>query len=388
MDKYLILVNESHPLGDDYIPEDLVDVMKMPPRHFYVFRSIQLDRQCFEAANRMFAQAEKDGLDAFILISGYRTRDYQTELYAGNKSGKVAKPGCSEHETGLAMDLDSPDGLDKKGPYYKWLVDNAADFGFILRYPAGRECVTHIPFEHWHWRYVGVEAAKEMKQKDLTLEEYTDPSIVRPDPYDLGFIFMSIYGHKMKGHWQEWPDIDLEELKKINPDTVGWVYMENTPINYPILYHEEYPEYYLCYNFSNEASVHGGVSMPRLPDDGIFILSAHHMKDVSMFMKLIEIKDKMTLDIHPEIYLNYEGTIYKATWFAALEKPYSEETLLPAGSGDEKRQLWLDKVKRISFLSNDIMPDVADKILICSTCNREHNGNLELYGVMKEEREH
>ena len=91
MDKYLILVNESHPLGDDYIPEDLVDVMKMPPRHFYVFRSIQLDRQCFEAANRMFAQAEKDGLDAFILMSGYRTRDYQAGLYADSKSGKVAK---------------------------------------------------------------------------------------------------------------------------------------------------------------------------------------------------------------------------------------------------------------------------------------------------------
>ena len=90
----------------------------------------------------------------------------------------------------------------------------------------------------------------------------------------------------------------------------------------------------------------------------------------------------MSLDVHPEIYLNYEGTIYKATWFAALKKTYKDKLLLPAVGGEEKRQLWLDIVKEEAFLKGDLTPGVKDNILICSTCTREHDGNLVLYGVM------
>ena len=132
-----------------------------------------------------------------------------------------------------------------------------------------------------------------------------------------------------------------------------------------------------------QASVHGAISMPFLPRDGIFILCGHHMKDCSMFMKLVEIRDRMTFDVHPEIYLDYEGTVCKATWFAALKKTYQDPLPLPASNDAKDRERWLKQLKEDSFVANDLVPDVADKILICSTCTRASDGNLVLYGVMR-----
>jgi sortase B len=235
-----------------------------------------------------------------------------------------------------------------------------------------------------HFRFVGVEAAGIMHEKKLTLEEYHDPSIVRPDPYDPGYIFMSVFGPKMKGHWQNWPDIDLEELKAVNPDVVGWVYMENTPINYPVLFHKEFPGYYINHNFSDEPSAHGGIEMLRTPEDGIFILSAHHMKDCSMFMKLVEIDNYKSFDVHPVISFNYEGTIYDAFWFAALIIEYGDSIPLPEAEDAGTRKEWYKKLKEKSFASNEILPDETDKILICSTCSVGLVAKQVLYGVMKE----
>ena len=88
-----------------------------------------------------------------------------------------AKPGESEHQTGLCVDLISTDhpSLDvafADNPAYAWLVENAHQFGFILRYPEGKEGVTGYSYEPWHYRFVGAQAASEIHEKGLTLEEY------------------------------------------------------------------------------------------------------------------------------------------------------------------------------------------------------------------------
>jgi D-alanyl-D-alanine carboxypeptidase len=168
----MILVNNEHPLPEGFVAKDLIDMMQETPRHFFLFRSIMLNRECFEAANHMFAKAEKDGLNDFIISSGFRTRKEQEDAYGRWGEGKAARPGCSEHQTGLAIDLAAPGGMVEGSAYYEWLLNKAADYGFILRYPKDRDDITGYNFEPWHWRYVGVEAAREIMDKNIVLEEY------------------------------------------------------------------------------------------------------------------------------------------------------------------------------------------------------------------------
>lgn len=81
------------------------------------------------------------------------------------------------------------------------------------------------------------------------------------DPYDPAYIFRSIFGSKMKGHWQTWLFIDVDELRQINPDCVGWIHMDASPIDYPVVKQRFDRGYYLTHNFSGEESVHGQVVM-------------------------------------------------------------------------------------------------------------------------------
>ena len=83
----------------------------------------------------------------------------------------VAVPGTSEHELGIAADINSQDG-NTDWNVYAWLKDNAHNYGFILRYPEGKEDITGIDYEPWHYRYVGEEAAREIYERQITLEEY------------------------------------------------------------------------------------------------------------------------------------------------------------------------------------------------------------------------
>ena len=169
----ILLVNAANPLQSDAEPEDLVNLYEQK-RHFLLASSdIFLTREAFEAANRMFQQAEDEDMNGFILTSGYRSREKQAELYAGRQDNTAQPPGCSEHETGLAFDVTArSDGDFESTPQFKWLYEHCWDFGFILRYPKGKEPVTGIAYEPWHYRYVGVEAAKLIRDRDWTLEEY------------------------------------------------------------------------------------------------------------------------------------------------------------------------------------------------------------------------
>ncbi|MCM1579360.1 MAG: D-alanyl-D-alanine carboxypeptidase family protein, partial [Ruminococcus sp.] len=138
-----------------------------------------VDPAALEAFDRMQEAAAEEGLDIYI-SSGFRSYDYQSELYEGyvRKSGKAeadrysARPGHSEHQSGLAFDLNTIDWTFEDTAEYEWVRDNCADYGFIIRYPKDKEEITGYMYEPWHIRYLGVETAEKVSGSGLTLEEY------------------------------------------------------------------------------------------------------------------------------------------------------------------------------------------------------------------------
>ncbi|MFS0591559.1 M15 family metallopeptidase [Cytobacillus horneckiae] len=183
----MALVNKQFSLPSDYAPDDLVR-----PDVAFSFGDEEVEKsylrkEAAEGLEKMFAAAKKDGIDLFA-VSGYRSYERQDAVFSAevNRVGEekavqaVAFPGSSEHQTGLSMDISSATvdyTLTEKfenAPEGKWLKDNAHHYGFILRYPKGKEEVTGYQFEPWHFRYIGVDAATVIFEKDLTLEEYFD----------------------------------------------------------------------------------------------------------------------------------------------------------------------------------------------------------------------
>lgn len=169
----ILLVNSENRLDADYVPEALVNLYEQ--RHSFRLASsdIYLTRTCYEAMERMFAAAEADNVNGFIVTSGYRDYDRQAEIYAESEPGLAQEPGASEHQTGLAFDVttETSSGFEST-PQYAWLCEHAQDYGFIQRYPANKADETGISYEPWHYRYVGVEAARQIKAQDLTLEAF------------------------------------------------------------------------------------------------------------------------------------------------------------------------------------------------------------------------
>lgn len=179
----VMLVNKSNRVSEDYVPEDLV----IPNIKFLEGTSNKyIVSEVADALEDMFKAAKKDNV-TLIGVSGYRSYDYQDNLYKNKVKTKgkkyadkyVAVAGASEHQLGLAIDLVSSDytSIDNgfansKG--FKWLDEHMQDYGFILRYLKGKEEITGYAFEPWHIRYVGVDVAKEIKNRGITLEEYLD----------------------------------------------------------------------------------------------------------------------------------------------------------------------------------------------------------------------
>ena len=169
----ILLVNESHRLKEDYVPEDLVNLYQN--RHSFRLASsdICLTRETYEAAEKMFHAAEEQNVNGFIITSGYRSYDRQAEVYAQSEPGKAQQPGASEHQTGLAFDVTTEtSGGFESTPQYAWLSQHAHEYGFIQRYPANKSDITGISYEPWHYRYVGTDAATRMWQSGQTLEEF------------------------------------------------------------------------------------------------------------------------------------------------------------------------------------------------------------------------
>jgi len=181
----LALVNKTYYLPDTYIPSDLVraDVQ-------YSFGDADVEKALLRqeaalALEKMFQAAENENITLFA-VSGYRSYKRQEEVFNAEvvKSGEeyaksvVAIPGQSEHQTGLSMDISAESvQYDLTESFAdtaegQWLAEHAHEYGFILRYPKGKEDITGYSFEPWHFRYVGINFAKTMYEKQLTLEEY------------------------------------------------------------------------------------------------------------------------------------------------------------------------------------------------------------------------
>lgn len=179
-----ILVNKTHPLPEDYVPVDLVPV-DIPFAYIGDDMRNYLREPAARALEEMFRDAVAAGLD-LIGVSGFRSYERQRSIYEQNLAVKgeahtalySARPGQSEHQTGLAIDISTPSigsGLTtdfESTPEGQWLRENAPNYGFILRYPAGSEDITGYAYEPWHFRYVGRELAQYLRKNNLTLEEY------------------------------------------------------------------------------------------------------------------------------------------------------------------------------------------------------------------------
>jgi len=169
----ILLVNDDHRLSADYVPEALVNLYEQ--RHSFRLASsnIYLTRETYEAMERMFAAAEADNVNGFIVTSGYRDYDRQAEIFAESEPGKAQEPGASEHQTGMAFDVttETNSGFEST-QQYAWLCAHAHEYGFIQRYPANKSHITGISYEPWHYRYVGAEAAARIWRQGITLEEF------------------------------------------------------------------------------------------------------------------------------------------------------------------------------------------------------------------------
>ncbi|GBF77984.1 D-alanyl-D-alanine carboxypeptidase [Paenibacillus sp. 598K] len=133
---------------------------------------IELPTELLERFTTMVGAAKLDGITNFLVTSGYRGKALQAELYATNGPEYAHPPGFSEHESGLALDIGSKQGKMESAEEGRWLEQHAWRYGFILRYPPDKTEVTGVPYEPWHYRYVGLPHSAIMKQQGLVLEEY------------------------------------------------------------------------------------------------------------------------------------------------------------------------------------------------------------------------
>lgn len=185
---YTVLINRENRLDKNYIPNDLIATDENE-NNFHNFVDPTLKPMISKSILPYFLELQKaakeDGFN-IIIDSGYRSYQYQQDVWDHNlnKIGleettrKVAPPGASEHQTGLTFDvayiIDGVfvDKIDDSMRETKWLFDNAYKFGFILRYPKGKEEITGYSYEPWHYRFVGKELAKKLFSEGITLEEY------------------------------------------------------------------------------------------------------------------------------------------------------------------------------------------------------------------------
>lgn len=171
----LILVNKYNSLNKDFVPDDLERIQSK-----YADGTQKLRKEAKEKFEEMCDYLETINLH-LIANSAYRSYTDQEELYneyvtiRGKYNADIssARPGYSEHETGLAVDVGSKNSnIFANSEEYKWMKDNSYKYGFILRYPKGKEYIMGYMFESWHYRYVGVDIATYIHDNDLIFEEY------------------------------------------------------------------------------------------------------------------------------------------------------------------------------------------------------------------------
>ena len=179
------LVNKENAIDQNYVPEDLE-----PIKYFASDRNANSRYMRAEAAehfHQLVEAAAEEGVD-IVMTTAYRSYEFQEILWNYNVGQKgeeeanktSARPGESEHQTGLAVDLSTSE-IDYRNSYDfedtaagRWVAENEHRFGFILRFPEGKTDITGYSYEPWHLRYVGATAAADIYERNLTLEEYVE----------------------------------------------------------------------------------------------------------------------------------------------------------------------------------------------------------------------
>ena len=173
----LIIVNRWNELPEDYSVE-LTELSN----------GQKVDSRIYPYLQEMFDAAREEGVYP-VVREGYRTAEEQQEIledriqtyinqgYSRSRAERTAKewvalPGTSEHQLGIAVDINADKSMCSNEEVYAWLAENAYKYGFILRYPLGKQEITGTSYEPWHYRYVGEEAALEIYEQGICLEEY------------------------------------------------------------------------------------------------------------------------------------------------------------------------------------------------------------------------
>ncbi len=173
----LIVVNRWNELPEDYSVE-LTELSN----------GQRVDSRIYPYLQEMFDAARAEGIYP-VVREGYRTEEEQQEIlddkiqtyinqgYSQSRAERTAKewvalPGTSEHQLGIAVDINADKSMCSNEEVYAWLAENAYKYGFILRYPPGKQEITGTSYEPWHYRYVGEEAAREIYERGICLEEY------------------------------------------------------------------------------------------------------------------------------------------------------------------------------------------------------------------------
>ncbi len=173
----IMLVNKYYALTNDYTPQNLVTISNQ-----YSYGENAVIKEVYDHYMDMYQAAKQQGLN-LIVTSSYRDYEYQDELWKHYKAQQgqawadsiSARPGHSEHQTGLTLDIATygsvfNDFTDTEE--FKWMQEHAHQYGFILRYPEGKEEITGYDYESWHYRYVGVDVATKIKELKITFDEY------------------------------------------------------------------------------------------------------------------------------------------------------------------------------------------------------------------------
>ena len=183
----LLLVNGKNPLPEDYDYEGNLTTI---PQKYIKGSLTQIDKYIWPYLQAMLDAARSENIDIGVW-SPYRSYATQKMLFerqvtkqknngvpadqAEDKAATiVARPGTSEHNTGLALDINCANDSFENTAAYKWLKENAENYGFIMRYSADKQDKTGVIHESWHWRFVGINVAKEMNRLQMCLEEYVE----------------------------------------------------------------------------------------------------------------------------------------------------------------------------------------------------------------------
>lgn len=177
---YAILVNKYNYLAEDYIPDDLVTV---DIKYKLGNSKKEIRSEVYDAFLKMWNDAHEQGI-YLLILSAFRSYQSQVETYDDykNKKGEsyadsiAARPGFSEHQTGLSLDIYSwectTQSQFKDSKTFAWLQENSYKYGFIIRYPEGKDKITGYGAESWHYRYLGVDLATKVYESGLTFDEY------------------------------------------------------------------------------------------------------------------------------------------------------------------------------------------------------------------------